>query len=89
MTLNLRIPPETEARLQDQAAAMGTDPASFVLQALEEKLAGANGGAAATPAARQQAWERFVAGMTEWTQTLPTGRRLDDSREAIYEGRGE
>ena len=89
MTLNLPIPPETQAKLQERAAAMGTDPASYVLKALEEKLAGSNGGLAPSPDARREAWERFVGGMTEWTSKLPAGRRLDDSREAIYEGRGE
>lgn len=89
MTLNIPISPETEAKLNAQAKALGTDPTSFVLQVLEEKLATSNGGTESSSAKRTEAWERFVAGMNNWTSTLPSERRLDDSREAIYEGRGE
>jgi len=89
MTLNIPLSPEKEAQLQARAAALGTDPMRFVLQTLEEKLAEPNGGFSASSDARIAAWDRFVSGMRDWTQHLPPDRRIDDSRESIYEGRGE
>jgi hypothetical protein len=89
MTLNIPLSPEKEAKLRARADALGTDPTHFVLEALEEKLAKADGNGGASPDARIAAWNRFVAGMRNWTQTLPADHRMDDTREAIYEGRGE
>lgn len=47
MTLTLSLPPEFESRLRERAAASGKDVASFVREAIEEKLA-AKSGASAT-----------------------------------------
>ena len=90
MVLQISLPPNTEAKLRERAAAEGKDPAVFALEAVEEKLAGGNGASGQSDAAdRVAAWDRFVAGMREWTQTLPPGHHVDDSRDSIYEGRGE
>jgi len=41
-------------------------------------------------AAQLAAWNAFVSGMTQWSRAhLPPGYVADDSRESIYEGRGE
>ena len=43
-----------------------------------------------TPAQRVAAWDAWVANMRDWgTKNLPPGHFVDDSRESIYEGRGE
>lgn len=89
MTLNIPISAEIEARLRAQATASGTDLTTFVLHALEEKLSNTNGGVAKTQDARLKGWENFVSAMNDWTKTLPSGRYLDDSRDSIYESRGE
>jgi hypothetical protein len=40
--------------------------------------------------AQLAAWNAFVSGMTQWSRAhLPAGYVADDSRESIYEGRGE
>jgi hypothetical protein len=39
---------------------------------------------------RVAAWEALVASMREWAEkNLPPGHIVEDSRESIYEGRGE
>jgi hypothetical protein len=43
-----------------------------------------------TPAQRLAAWQTWVASMREWGErNLPAGHIIDDSRENIYQGRGE
>ena len=39
MTLTIELPPETERRLEEEAARQGQAPADFVRAAVEEKLA--------------------------------------------------
>lgn len=85
MTLELRIPPETEAKLRECAAASGQDVEAFVLEALADKLAEIEPPKAPRP------------DHTEWSQKLrvcidlhpATNHFTDDSRESIYSGRGE
>jgi len=89
MTLNIPLSPDKEARLRARAAALGTDPTRFVLEALEAKLAEPNGNGADSSEARIAAWNRFLAPMHDWTKKLPADRRMDDSSDAIYQGRGE
>jgi len=76
--------------LLERAAAEGKDPAALALEPLEGMLASDNGlSAAASGDARVAAWRRFVAALRERTRSLPSMHRVDDSREAIYEDRGE
>jgi hypothetical protein len=43
-----------------------------------------------TPAQRAAAWQEMVAKWRDWARAnLPPGHVVDDSRESIYEGRGE
>ncbi len=88
MTIRISLPAEIEAKLRERAAAEGKDPFALALEAVEEKLGLRISGRPDT-AARIAAWERFVAGMRGLTETLPSGQRIDDTREAIYQGRGE
>ena len=40
-------------------------------------------------AAQQKAWQEFLAAGREHAKSLPAGHVVDDSRESIYDGRGE
>lgn len=90
MSLTIQLAPEMEARLRERAAAEGKDPAEFAVEALVERLTAPD---TATPspvtARRLAALDRFVTGMREHVRSLPPGHIVDDSRESIYEGRGE
>lgn len=88
MTLHIPISSEIEAKLRARAAELGTDPTGFVVKVLEKELAGSNGESPQLER-RLAALDRFVARAAEWTAKLPPGRHLDDSRDSIYEGRGE
>ena len=92
MNLILNLPPETEAKLKEQAAAVGRAPEEFVLITLEERLAAgsAQAGAERRGLPDRLAAEQWIARFRKWAESH---RRLaheaDDSRESIYEGRGE
>ena len=89
MTLTIPLSHETETRLRQQAAALGKDVAAFVRETVEEKLASLPK-RDLTPSERASAWDRWVAHMRDWVEkNVPPGHTLDDSRESIYEGRGE
>jgi hypothetical protein len=84
MSLILHLPPETEAKLKEQAAATGQAPEELALRVLEEQLV--------TPAqtALPASADEWIADIRAWAEShrrLP--RDADDSRESIYAGRGE
>ena len=89
MRLILNLPPETEAKLKEHAAAVGKPPEEVALRALEAHLA-----ASAPPKGHRQRRkltpEEWAADLEKWAESH---RRLeheaDDSRESIYSGRGE
>jgi len=84
VNLILHLPPETAAKLQEQAAATGKAPEELALRALEEQLAISPQSPSAMSA------EEWIADMLAWAeshQRLPI--EADDSRESIYAGRGE
>lgn len=89
MTIHINLPPETEAELRERAAAVGKDLASFVREAVEEKLAEPGEGAEGTGRASLTA-DQWIAELRAWAASH---RRLnhfvDDSRESIYAGRCE
>jgi hypothetical protein len=63
-------------------------PAGTRLKVSVEPIAGP--AALSSPDDRLAAWDAWVADMRNWSAThLPPGHTLDDSRESIYEGRGE
>jgi hypothetical protein len=86
MTLELKLPPHVESALRERAAAAGVDVASFVRLTLEEKLAaGASEGASA-----ERSLEQWMAAFDAWvTRQRPVVGPVDDSRDSIYQGRGE
>ena len=89
MNISVPVSPEVEAKLREQAQAAGKDIASFVREALEEKLAllrdsQSDNGHGDLPA------EQWIARLRHWAashRALPY--EADDSRESIYEGCGE
>ena len=40
-------------------------------------------------AAQEKAWQEFLEAGREHAKSRPSGHVVDDSRESIYEGRGE
>jgi uncharacterized protein (DUF1778 family) len=84
VTIDLPISVETEQKLKQHAQAAGQDVTSFVLEALEEKLASAS--AKENNLTREQRLALFQ----EWASSQKSQlTEVDDSRESIYEGRGE
>lgn len=87
MTLLLELTPEIEARLREQAAAEGKDPVVFAREALEEKLDAAR---EAEDEARRLSANQRAARWLAWVDRHESvAHFVDDSRESIYEGRGE
>lgn len=85
MTIQIQVSAETEAKLRRQAEVQGKDISTFVLQALEEKLAFAEVSMTGNDTAQQR-----IAQLRTWAAShasLPY--EADDSRESIYQGRGE
>lgn len=91
---SVSIDDSTLGLLLDQASAY-----NLSLDAYLRRLAqnGVNGGTTSDRGApkgphepRRAAWQQFVAAMRSWGETrLPRDHFVDDSRERIYEGRGE
>lgn len=79
-TLSISLPPETEARLRERAAAEGKDPAAFVLEVVQEELAAEEPSPNAQRMAALRDWAASHARLTY---------EADDDRESTYEGRGE
>ncbi len=85
MNLMLHLTPETEAKLREQAAQSGKSLETLALEALEEKLADGND---LSKALSDEVWK---AKFDEFLANLPRSGAaiVDDSRESIYQGRGE
>jgi predicted transcriptional regulator len=92
MSVTIPFPPEIEARLREQAAAAGKAVDAYIREAVEEKLATADVPNESAEKSREQWFKDFNAWMTEvaaLAHRYPRGYVADDSRESIYEGRGE
>ena len=92
MTVTLTLLPETEAKLRERAAASGKDVSTLVREAVEEKLSAVDAGISAT----DMPYMRWLAEFGAWMDAVakrasmyPPGYVANDSRETIYEGRGE
>jgi hypothetical protein len=92
MSLTVSFSPEVEARLRERAAASGKDVPTLVREAVEEKLSSTPETQPANTMSNEQWLAEFNAWMREVTsraRNYPPGFLVDDSRESIYEGRGE
>lgn len=86
MNLKLDIQPDTQAKLSARATAAGKDVESYVLEVIQEKLAEE----VTQSASRRLHGEEWHASLDALLSSLPKiSHTVDDSREAIYEGRGE
>ena len=84
MNLILHLTPETEVKLQEFVAATGMKPEELALEAIEEKLS------RRPSSSRRLSVEEWTKRFDAWVAThRPHDRFVDDSRESIYEGRGE
>jgi len=87
MNINVSLSPEAETKLREQAQAAGKDVASFVLEALEEKLSLAD---VNTRGNGNLSAQQRIAELRAWAASHPhLPYEADDNRESIYEGRGE
>jgi plasmid stability protein len=85
MNLILNLPPETEARLRQAAAESGRALEALALEALDEKLSTSDDPEVPLPLDRWQ--KKFRDALAALPRSA--GTFVDDSRESIYEGRGE
>lgn len=81
MSLTLPLTPHAAAELERCAAAAGVDPTTFVLHALQEKLAERE-----EAHADQLSDEQWQSEFRHWLASHRSRNpRLDDSRESIYD----
>jgi hypothetical protein len=84
MTVTLKLSPDIERRLCEQAASQGRTIEAYLERLAEQSATGGNGTASARlPEEWITAWEYWA----DTSQTLPPG--TDDSRENIYTDGGE
>jgi hypothetical protein len=83
MTVELSLDPETDERIRACAAAAGQDVAGFVLQAVAEKLWNDE----PQPAVTTADWSKKLSAAIALHPVVT--HFVDDSRDAIYAGRGE
>ncbi len=79
MTIELDLPPETEAKLRALVAQSGQDVQAIVLDALEEKLADRS------PADQRLTDDEWNKKLRQVIELHPVVNHfVDDSRESIY-----
>jgi hypothetical protein len=90
MTVTIDLPPETEAKLREQAAKEGAKLEEYLSQ-LAHQWASANGtGPKSVALATEKTPEQRVAEFLAWANSHAHITAVaDDSRESFYEGRGE
>ena len=87
MTLSIPLPPETETKLRERAAASGKDLTMLVLEAVEAITGETNGDTAPNGSMPPNQWSAEWRAWAAGHQTLD--HVVDDSRESIYAGRGK
>ncbi len=87
MVLNLNLTPELEAKLREQAAAIGEPLEAFVLQAVQEKLLIDEDSSDQNESPSHEHW---MTELRAWASShSPVIYFVDDSRDGIYGNRGE
>jgi hypothetical protein len=82
LALTLRLSDRARARLAEQAAQQGQDISAVASDLIEE--------AVTHPDPADMPYEQWVAAFKAWIGShKAVGHYVDDSRESIYEGRGE
>lgn len=83
MNIVLHLPPETEAKLLEQARVTGQNVEALVLEALHERLDSAEP-APASPVSTEEWLQLF----DDWVGSHESRNpRVDDSRESMYPDR--
>lgn len=85
MNLQLVVPYELEQQLKTRASVAGKDIATFVIDTLKDELLQDE-----NTTVSKAAHSSFSSWLSKWRERAPkTSNFVDDSRESIYEGRGE
>jgi hypothetical protein len=88
--VNLPLPDQLAELLSRRAKEQGLTLLEFLEKKANELPDTDRNGHAAKPDDRAAALNSFIRSMQEWgTKHIPPGHVVDDSRESIYEGRGE
>lgn len=83
MTLNIELPADLKTQLIRYSALLGKTPEEIVVELVAEKYA-------ARPIPKKLSKEEFAQRLKAFTKLHPQVTHfVDDSRESIYEGRGE
>ena len=81
MSITLPLTPEATAELQRRAAAAGTDVASYVLNAVREKLSEGE-----DVPDQQLSYDEWSGEFQKWLASHPSRNpNFDDSRDSIYD----
>lgn len=87
MSITIELPVDVENALRKRAEAAGEDLATFVRDIVTENVAAQD---SERRPHSQRSPEEFARKLDEWTALHPVlDHEIDDSRESIYEGRGE
>jgi hypothetical protein len=87
VTLTIQLPPEIEQKLRERASLFGQSFETYLQEVAE--LAAKEETAKAPPPPPLSA-EEWIAEWRAWADNQPVRPVIaDDSRESIYEGRGE
>jgi hypothetical protein len=90
MSVIVNLAPDTERRLREKAAQKGQTIEQYLGQLAEESAASPAVGQEPSPARSDKTPEEWVAEWLAWVASHRPGPVIaDDSRESIYEGRGE
>jgi hypothetical protein len=82
LALKLHLTDQASERLAQRAAAAGKDVAAVASDLIEQ--------AVDTDSPNDMPYEQWISEFRAWTSShQPVGHFVDDSRESIYDGRGE
>ena len=82
MTIELKLPPEIESQLREEAALAGKEVTRFVADAIRERLRGLDTNGAGALELSSADW---TARLQAWADSFPPlNHAVDDSRESIY-----
>jgi hypothetical protein len=86
MTLHISLPPETETRIRQRAAAAGLDPETYILNVLNRDSTPTNTAPPLNDPSEFLALplDERLARVRAVTGTIRLDHPIDDSRESIY-----
>jgi hypothetical protein len=87
--MNIQLDPKDKKRIEKLARESGMDPDEFVGKLLHEALDDRVREDNSSPNNPDAAWQQFLQAGSEWAKKRPATHTVDDSRQAIYNDRGE